>query len=150
MKCIYILLLGHPIKHGRLKVCVTSREMVKGEKDEKSIHDDDGKEVNDERGNLNRTVCQIVKVRVFDNLHACSSCQSEDCSTIEMSKFKQVSISIHYYIITLFHQAFSSSSLNYQYWWNTDPGVIGHLQLPTLGGECPSSFHVVCKIEGGG
>ena len=89
---IFFLLVGHPIKHGRLKVCVTSREMVNEAKDEKSILGDEGNGDNDEIVNLNCTVCQILKVRVFDNLLACSSCQSEDCSSLEMSMFRKVSI----------------------------------------------------------
>ena len=54
--------------------------------------DDNGNGVNDEQENLNRSVCQKVKVRLFDNQHACSSCQSADCSSAEMSMFMQASI----------------------------------------------------------
>ena len=63
---------------------MTAREMVNEEKD-----DNDDKDLED---NFNHSVCQIVKVRVFDNHHACSSCHSEDCSSVEISMFKQVSI----------------------------------------------------------
>ena len=130
-------------------MCVSSRQRVNEKEYDKNIIDGNVNGDNDEEGNLNRTVCQTVKVRVFDNLHACSSCQSEDCSSVEISMFKQVSISIHDFIIMLFHQAFSSSTLHYQYWWNTDPGVIGHLQLPILGRNCVTNISVACKIGGG-
>ena len=78
-----LLLVGHPIKHGRLKVHVTAREMV---------NDCSGDDDNNVQEKLSRSVCQTVKVRVFETHHACSSCQSEDCSSAEMSMFKHVSI----------------------------------------------------------
>jgi hypothetical protein len=117
---IFFLLVGHPIKHGRLKVCVTSNEMLNEAKDVKHILDNEGNDDSYVQENLNHTVCQILKVRVSDNPHACSSCHSEDCFSAEMSMFKKVSI----LSVSITPSSFSSTRLSHPPPFTTSIGGI--------------------------
>jgi hypothetical protein len=89
-----ISISGHQTKHGRLKVCVTTVNAI-GEQGKEDNNGNTDKENNTKVVNQNasnHTVCQIVKLRVVDNLHACSSCDAKDCTQISVKMFKQVSI----------------------------------------------------------